>query len=372
MILYLTGSTFEQVMKEVIEREGHIIFPPPPDFVGEIDFLKTVRQDIAKYEGLDMLVLDDSICKNTEDEIIEALEMLRTLYNDMRIIVFAPYREEGDDFLTRCFGMGIMNIINTNDFLQLRQELTHCIREGKSYREASKYKESKKEKVIIKHEIKRTVNKRMIGIVGVESNIGVTHNAIILANFFRKRGFMVALVEMNDGDAFDCICNDFEEKKFKEGFFTLNGVDYYSSQTADSLPEVMEHSYNVVILDFGSYEKCDRTLFGRCEDRIIIAGSKPWELTATDRIFQTSSKDALLKYIFCFNFTQKEDQDAIVAGMDEIKNVHFLKYTEDPFSETEFVDGEEIFEECLPEKVEEEKKPGVFQKILHRRKAEEK
>ena len=47
--------------------------------------------------------------------------------------------------------------------------------------------------------------------------------------------------------------------------------------------------------------------------------------------------------------------------MKDLKNVHFLKYSEDPFCEKEFVDGDEIFAEYLPDEPEEEKK-GFFVK----------
>lgn len=63
-----------------------------------------------------------------------------------------------------------------------------------SYRDAAKYKDSVPEKISVKH-TRKTVMKRMIGIAGTCENIGVTHNAIVLANFFRQKGYMVALVE---------------------------------------------------------------------------------------------------------------------------------------------------------------------------------
>lgn len=355
MILYFTGTTFHHVIAEVIEKNEEIAFPP--DVSNEIDFLKMMRQNLSKYDGVDTLILDVSVCQNTDEEILMALEMVRTMYDEMRIVVFAPYREAGDDLLTKCFNMGITNIITTDDFLKIKQELNHCITKGMTFREAVKYKETKSEKIIVKHEVKRTVNKRMIGLTGVESNIGVTHNAIVLANFFRKQGFMVAIVEMNKSNAFDTIGEAYREKKFQEGYFTLNGIDFYPNYNSDKLPSVLEHSYNVILLDMGVYESCDRMLFERCEDRIVVVSAKPWEMEATNSVFDLASKDVLGKYVFCFNFTPKTDFEAICDGMKDVStNVHFLKYTENPFEEYDFADAEEIFAECLPEKIQEEKK----------------
>ena len=204
----------------------------------------------------------------------------------------------------------------------------------------------------------------MIGVAGAESNIGVTHNAIVLANYFRRQGFMVALAEVNDSGAFKEICKDYEESMFEEGYFTMNGVDFYPDMECEDMQAIQTRSYNVIILDFGAYSGKNREAFERCEDKIIIAGSKSWELDAVNRIFANASKDVLLKYVFCFNFTMQKEYEAIRKGMGELQSVHFLKYSEDPFTESEFADGDEIFAEILPEEPEKEVKQGIVSKIF--------
>lgn len=378
MITYFTGTTFNQVIQSSINEIDELVYEPKIE--EDQDFNKFVKQNLTGMSGIDCLILDVSVCINTDEELLNALEMIRTMYDAIRIIIFAPYRVTGDKFLTSCLNMGITNIINTDDFNEIRDELKHCIQTGKTYREAVKYKEGHPEKVIVKH-ARRAVNKRMIGIAGTESNIGVTHHAIILANYFRKKGFMVALAEMNESNAFDMICQDFEETKFEEDYFTMSGVDYYpdmvrteaDAENVQTIPVTDEEKmqfmqsrpYNVILLDFGTYSEKNRDAFERCEDKIVIAGSKSWELEAVNRVFANASKDVLMKYIFCFNFTQEKEHEAIRKGMGELQSVHFLKYTEDPFSESAFPDGDEIFEDILPEEPEETVKGGVFAKFLH-------
>lgn len=362
MITYFTGTTFNQSISEVIRATGELTGEPCID--DNQDFYKYIKQNIAALDGVDCLILDISACLNTEEELLTALEMIRTMYDKIRLIVFAPYKEAGDSFLKKCFEMGIMNIINTDDFRKLQEELLYCVEKGMTYRDAVKFKESHPEKVVVKH-VRRAVNKRMIGIVGTESNIGVTHNAIILANYFRKKGFMVALAEQNGSGAFGAICEDFEEKRFDEGYFTMNGVDFYPGVDEEKIQMIQARSYNVIILDFGIFDEQSKEAFERCEDKIIIAGAKSWELEAVNRVFANASKDVLMKYIFCFNFTQEKEHEAIRKGMGELKSVHFLKYSEDPFSESAFPDGDEIFADILPEEPESEVKRGVLVKFFH-------
>lgn len=352
MILYFSGKIFQHVIREVIEKNDELAFDTEPS--DELDFLKIIKQNIAQYESVDTIIVDVSVCQNTEEELLMALEMIRSMYDEMKIIVFAPYREAGDDFLTKCFNMGILNIIISDDFVEVKHELEKCIRKGMTYREAVRFKESRQEKVVVKHAVKRSVNKRLIGVAGVEANIGVTHNTMVLANFFRKQGFMVAVVEMNKTGAFEKICVDYDEKVFQEGYFTLNGIDLYAAHNTDMLHKVLEHSYNVILLDMGVYQECDRMIFERCEDRIIITGAKPWEMDATNEVFDMASAEVLGQYIFCFNFSAEQDYEAIRKGMEELTtNVHFLKYTEQPFEEFDFADAAEIFKDILPEKEEE-------------------
>ena len=153
MITYITGSTYYQVIKSTVEGTGELIMQT--EVSEEIDFYKYVKCNISKLDGMDKLIIDLSVCQNTDEEIIKALEMLRSLYDSLRIIVFAPYLETGNILLMQCFTLGIVNIINTDDFNAVHKELEECILPGKKFKDAVKYKEVKAEKLDIRREIKK-------------------------------------------------------------------------------------------------------------------------------------------------------------------------------------------------------------------------
>lgn len=354
MIVYITGSTYRQVIKNTVEDTGELVMQE--EITDEIDFLKYIKINITKLDGIEKLIVDFSVCRNTEEELVMALEMLRSLYDELRIIVFAPYLETGSILLMNCFTMGILNIINTSDFNEIRTELRECIETGKKFKDSVKYKEVKAEKFEIKHEVKKTVNNHLIGIVGSENRIGTTHTTILLANFFRKKGFMVAVLEINSSGAFSCIQEGFEEKEYEEGYFTLNGIDFYRDADLKKIGQIMEKSYNFILLDFGAYESCDLLTFHKCSEKIIVCGAKPWEIASVNRIFEEEEQEIIKNYIFYFNFALEREQEDIKKGMSVIKNVHFLKINNDLFSlESMLPDAEEVFAKYLPEKIEEEK-----------------
>lgn len=361
MIIYLANPTFDQTIAGAIEETEQIVFSKIVE--NDIDFAKYIKTNISQFGQIDMIIVDLSACRNTDEEIIKAIEMVRSMYDSLRIIIFAAYKKAGDDVLLECCNMGIWNIITTDDFREIREELIQCITVGKTFSQALKYKDAKTD-VTIKHE-KKKVYKKLIAVAGSETNIGVTHNSIVLANYLRKKGFMVALAEMNDSAAFEAIGKAYDEKQFVEGYYTMGGVDYWSAVNAERLVQIMEHSYNLIVLDMGAYTGCDRIIWEKADEKIIISGSKAWEMDQTNNVFENASQEALKSYIFCFNFTQEQDYDAIRDGMRKLKrdNVHFLKYSEDPFSNHDFCDGDDIFAKYLPDDEPEETKKSFFKRM---------
>lgn len=178
---------------------------------------------------------------------------------------------------------------------------------------------------------------------------------------------MVALVEKNNSGAFETICSAFDEKKYEDGYYTLNGIDYYPAADDEKIQMVQEHPYNVILMDFGCLTEENKDAFERCEDRLLIAGARPWEMEDTNRIFPLASRDVLAKYVFCFNFVPTSEQEAIRDGMGTLDNVHFLTYTERPFEQADFSDAAHIFAEILPEEVDVKEKTGILKKLLHKR-----
>lgn len=360
MIFYIASNTYQQQVARAIKETEEIL-------VGcecgeELHLYKYIKKNITTFSNVDILVIDISNVVDTEEELIQGFEMLRIMNHAMRLILLAPNRYEGDDLLTKCFQMSIYDIIESDDFVNIKEELLESITVGKQYKDALRFKDTgATEKVIVKNEIKQTVNKVMIGVVGSEKRIGVTHNCIVMANYLRSRGFMVAIAECNQSGAFQTIRESFSETFFDESYFTMNGVDYYEKITSESLGSILGKSYNFIIIDFGDFVEADRITFNKSDVRIIVTGSKPWEIESVFNVFQLSSEETLKGYHYCFNFTVKEKQKDIIEGMDFLSNIHFLNYNADPFVSKDYTDIETILENYMPIKTVLKKK-GLFSK----------
>lgn len=99
MTIYFTGSTFNQVIHDTIESMDEMIVDPHVE--DHQDFYKYIKQNIASLQGMDQLVIDCTAVLNTDEELLAAFEMIRTMYDGIRIIIFAPDYKPGSPFLKK-------------------------------------------------------------------------------------------------------------------------------------------------------------------------------------------------------------------------------------------------------------------------------
>lgn len=365
MIYYIASENYQNLIANSIQDCDEVL--AGQEIGNEIYLLKYIKSNLTKFAELEKIVVDLSAVEDTDDEIVTALENLRVMYENLRIIVLGTNRVETDPILERILQANIVNIVCTNDYLELKEELKYCIQEGKTYRDALEFKEAslrrKDDTPLLP-----VAKKILVGLAGSQNRIGVTHQAICLANTLRKKGFMVALVEMNLSGDFEDIRDSFDENPGE--YFNVNGIDFYPNADVGKLSNVIGKTYNFVLADFGRYDNCDLVSYHKANIRICITGSKPWELDALMSTFELTDPDNLLKIDFCFNYTRKDYEKEIRKNMiDNHKNAlrcHFIPYSEDPFTTCTFVDFERIFQEYLVPL----EKPGKKKHRLFRNKEE--
>lgn len=359
MVFYICTPIYQNVINKTVQETGYI--QQGHEISTEIYILKYIKENLKRLEGVDYFILDVGSVQDMDKEIVEALETLRIMEASMKIILLATNYKAGDELLLKCFHMSIYDMILTDDFNEIHEALKYCLLEGMQYKDALRYTKAADTgtvKAAPRTEIRQLANKVMIGMAGSQVRIGITHNCIILANTLRKMGYMVALVECNNSGCFDSIQNEFGEMIFEDTFFSMNGVDFYPNANADKLSIVLGKAYNFVISDFGRYTECDRITFNKCQECILIMGSKPWEVGCVTEVFELAG-EASQKYHYYFNFTQTELRKEVKEGMEGLPSIHFLEHTENPFTTNCFPDVEELLKKYLPIKTEPKKK-GLF------------
>lgn len=349
MVYYIASTIYHQTILSTVEESGQLIIGQQTD--NHIEFLKYIKNNIISLSDIEFLIVDLSALDDLDDDILQAFKMYRTMYDETRCIVVAPYRKAGDLLLSQLFALGIWNIIATNDYLEMKKGLELCLsQKGMSFKDALAFKDVKKTEEIDLNEVK-AVSRVMIGFTGTQNRIGTTHSAVMLAGCLRKKGYMVATVEFNQSCTFQKIREDFGEKYHDHFYFTLNGIDYYPDINRESFQKVLEKSYNFIIMDFGNFQECNLEEFHKCHVRLICAGSKAWELEYAASILQQYDDEILKHLHFYFNFTDKNYEKPIKKQMKNSKgeslNVHFLEYRSDPFNTEEFPAVEQLLGEYL-------------------------
>lgn len=201
------------------------------------------------------------------------------------------------------------------------------------------------------------IKKIIVGISGAGPKSGCTHTVLTLANFLKNRGIKTAILECNDSGHFEEIREATGQIINNSNYFTYNSIDYYPFVNSYILSGIIARDYQFIIIDFGSFHKRDRIIFEKTDIKIITCGSRPWETSNLYNVFNEVEEEFLKKYIFFFNFTHDNEQTRkdIINGMNQLKNVYFPEYTENPFVHESFPGAEKILDgiynlEIKPEK----------------------
>lgn len=379
MLYYVASNAYAQTIKEAAESAKEAVIDKIVS--NELLFLTHLKKNISYLSQCDKFLIDLNAIVDSDKEITEAVEMIRMMYPETRIIILANTRK--GSLIQEFLNMGIYNLITTSDFVILKSEIQLCITTGKNYKDTVDLKSvAVQENVSEKIEFKKNIYKVMIGIAGAQKHIGVTHQSIALATWLRKKGYRVALVEVlsetEDADILEekykanprrksdyrCIRENYDEDILNDGEFCLYGVDYFEAQSSENIYKIVEKSYNFIILDFGEYRKTDMIQFLKCEFRFIVAGSHDWEFVHLQNIFNTTDKEACKQFKYFFNFHDKETREMICESLEEleIEHIYFNELTCKSVFEFQNVPYyEEIFREYLPvEQQEAELKKFTF------------
>lgn len=361
MIFYISSEAYNEVIRSTILQSGQLILGQ--EVTNEFYLLKYIKQKLSAMSNVEQLVIDLSALKDTNEDILQAIENFRMMYDQTRIVILATNRREGDELLAQLFSLGLYNLVLTDDYVRIREELSVCITSGKNFRDAVVFKDMPTgEQTIVKKEVKQVVNKIMIAVAGSQKRIGTTHTCIALAAALRHRGYMIAVAEYNSSGDYERIRESFGEDMIEESYFSMNGVDYYPGLTEISLANVVGKSYNFIIVDFGTYLEADQVTYNKANVRLMVCGSRAWELENMQKIFENCPASMLRELHFVFPMTYEEHKTDIISSMadnDINFDVIFLGYTPYPYTESDFPKMQQFLKDYLPHP-EEPKKKRLF------------
>lgn len=121
------------------------------------------------------------------------------------------------------------------------------------------------------------IDKKTIGLVGINHGVGVTYTGMLLANYFgiEKRN-KTAYLECNNHMDFSRLQEAYEWCKEDNDSFGLDRITYYKQVSKERIPEILSDDYDCCILDFGTDYIACMDEFIRCGNKIIIGDNAIW------------------------------------------------------------------------------------------------
>jgi len=287
-------------------------------------------RELQNLTSFKYLILDISDYKDKE-EIVKAVVAIKSLHN-IRIIILAIGYKEGDSLLSNLFKEGIYNFVIGDNYQKQVEEFEKCLSEtGNEYKDAVRFRvEDKalkgKNKVIIKKEYKKLKQLLTVGVAGTQSHIGTTTQALLLCGFFNIRGLKACYISANNSKDIEELKN-LAEVEIKNNMFTYCNIDIYDNNERIS---AMEYGYDIYIYDYGVLNNDNFNSFINNDKKIIVAGSKYWELHNN---FKTLNKmKQLPETYFIISHCPAEDENGIVSNFPKHKKkVFFSEYSPNPF-----------------------------------------
>ena len=287
--------------------------------------------ELKNLNNFTQLVIDLTSINDTEKQVIDAIVTLKTIYIDLKITVLAIGYQPGNTLLSKLFSESIFNFVTATEYHTQKEEFAKCLTVGNSYSDsiAYRYKENdkitNKSKVIIKKEYSKKRNSVRIGIVGTQTHIGATTQAILICKFLNSIGLHSCYVQANDKQDVEKIATMNNVSNMKE-MITYNEIDMFKNFIGNKAT-----GYDFYIYDYGDIDNLNINSYITNDIKIVVCGTKEWDFVNISKVFEKLEK-IQNDIDFIFNFTAKESEKNILRGLSDFKKkIYFSEYAPNPF-----------------------------------------
>lgn len=219
-----------------------------------------------------------------------------------------------------------------------------CIRYYPTFRYSS-LKELKN-KLLEFHEKnkKLTTSKSIsIAIAGTQNRVGTTHLAILITSYLSKKGWNSLYFERNNSCHIFNLLRRYTDIKSHNGISTIYGCNLLPNCEIE-LPN--KNGYQFVIKDYGCIQDDNLQEYIKSDVKLLVAGSKEWELDKTEETLKLLNSYDGIKYVF--NFMDGKKFREILRSMEGLP-CYRIPYLPNPFI-TKFEDNLEEFMENILDK----------------------
>lgn len=175
------------------------------------------------------------------------------------------------------------------------------------------------------HKLKQIVT---VGICGTQRRAGTTHQALMLCSFAAAQGLRAAYMESNAHNMTGYVREYYNTNTNQGvGLTQFSGIDLFSGY---SLPVVLALGYDLYVFDYGIVEEVNEKDFLTNDIKVIVGGTKAWELPFYASLFQRYAAYPDLHFIM--SFTPPDETEEILALMGRYSaTTYFSGYSPSPW-----------------------------------------
>ncbi len=310
MILYLSSTQHTNLLDFTgfYEPDSEM---PVKKMVGNFVLKQFVVYDMRSFAHFTDVVLDRPAFGDTDEEFAEAVEEFLTMYS-ARVTVICEGLTQADPLFRALLDSGVGNIVCDTEIGEIQQE----IRESLSDQGMTRYVAKERKARTGGQEHYRFDCKNVaVAVAGSQSRIGTTTAAVGLSAWLARVGASVCYVEAHADGHLAALARGYEMKAEEDGW-QFEGVHYRSMEPKEDV--------NFVVYDLGNELAEKRELLESADIKLLICGTKPYELGFTVRL--QASLAGIHAYLLCPFVAEGMKDDLADALQNDYHKVMFLEY----------------------------------------------
>ncbi len=281
-------------------------------YSGKYDLNKMLKQMINGSEDIDYILVDTSACKNTFQEIINAIKYYQNIIRDITFIIYTDI--ENKKFVLKLIENNIFNIVTSKNFDKARKELQLCL---DGFMTESYVNELLGISLIKPNKIEFKDKTRSIGVVGPMERVGTTTLAINLASFISSCNGKVLYIDVQ-GDTVKYIAQEYNIKE-DSGIYKYSNILHLQERGIQN-----SNRYNCYVYDFGVVSDMLIQALNEMDIIVLVTTNKLYEMELINKAKDFFNNNNL-SYNKITNLTQEE------GGVSFIKDAFDGEYRYDVY-----------------------------------------
>ncbi len=324
MIAFVGASDSRYIVMEVLSEKG-LEFNDLSDKMIRLDDLQTLllTEDYEQY-------ISDLEFLGAEPREIAALFRKLKEVSTAECIFIAKGFSLDSILIQALRNTGFLKYVSGRTIGVQKEQLAACLDGKDNALELDRVQQIRQIEAEDQPSVTEVKTSRTVAFCGTQARVGTTTQAIQFSKYLQLRGLSVCYIEANENRHVEEIPSLFEIQ-YRDDHLSLirfENLDLYYD--VFRIAEIYDRKYDVYVFDFGVFPKNNLLPFLEKNMKVVVSGSKPWELNDTMHVLK-ELQDKEVQYVF--NFTERGIREDLLKSMkDKRGNTFFCNYSPNMFS----------------------------------------